>query len=150
MDSLTQEIEVMARKISKIIWFKEKEIQQTRLLSSEKYAKGVIHRLEGDDRLREMLEKEFRDLVRDSTKKEASEIPDYLLCKITFDLMERPAINQSGVTYEREILAKHYGANGEFDPITREKVDGNVMIPNYSIKAATNDFLERYLGPTFA
>ena len=47
------------------------------------------------------------------------EIPDFLICRITDDLMEQPVIIQSGFTYEKKALMKHFETNGYFDPITR-------------------------------
>jgi STIP1 family protein 1 len=34
-------------------------------------------------------------------------IPDYLICRITLDLMEDPVTTDSGQTYEREALEQH-------------------------------------------
>ena len=47
------------------------------------------------------------------------EIPDYLCCKISFDLMQDPYITPAGNTYEGELLLEHVKKNGVFDPITR-------------------------------
>lgn len=41
-------------------------------------------------------------------KPKFKEIPDFLLCRITDDLMEDPVIIQSGFTYERNAILKHF------------------------------------------
>jgi STIP1 family protein 1 len=46
-------------------------------------------------------------------------IPDFLLCRITDDFMEEPVIIQSGFTYEKKAILKHFQINGCTDPITR-------------------------------
>jgi hypothetical protein len=36
------------------------------------------------------------------------EVPDYLLCRITDELMDEPVILESGFTYEKEQIIKHF------------------------------------------
>lgn len=69
--------------------------------------------------------------------------------------MDEPVILQSGFTYEKAEISKHFEKNGNFDPMTREEVDPNVLILNKQIKQATQDFLmqnpwafERIYGET--
>jgi len=50
--------------------------------------------------------------------KQVHEIPDFLLCRITDDLMKDPVVLESGFTYEREAITKHFQVNGPKDPIT--------------------------------
>lgn len=64
-----------------------------------------------------------------------------MLCRITDELMNEPVTLESGFTYEREQIIKHFQTNGNFDPMTREEVDVNVLIPNKSIKYASQDYL---------
>lgn len=62
------------------------------------------------------------------------EVPDYLLCRINDEIMEEPVILESGFTYEKEKILEHFQYNGSFDPITREKVNPEVLIFNKHIK----------------
>ena len=55
--------------------------------------------------------------------------------------MEEPVILESGFTYEKEKILEHFQYNGSFDPITREKVNPEVLIFNKHIKQASQDFL---------
>ena len=71
------------------------------------------------------------------------EVPDYLLCRITDELMDEPVILQSGFTYERAEIMRHFERNGNFDPITRQEVDSEILIENKHIKHATADFLTK-------
>lgn len=69
------------------------------------------------------------------------EVPDYLLCRISDELMENPVILESGFTYEKREILRHFQYNGNIDPLTREEVDPRVLIPNKNIKQAIQDFL---------
>ena len=69
--------------------------------------------------------------------------------------MDEPVVLESGFTYEKAEIIKHFDRNGNFDPITREKVDTSVLIENKHIKHATADYLvknpwafERVYGET--
>lgn len=46
-------------------------------------------------------------------------MPDYLLCSITDELMDEPVVIESGFTYEKAEIIRHFKINGNFDPITR-------------------------------
>ena len=35
----------------------------------------------------------------------------------------------------------HFEKNGTFDPVTRDQVDKNIMVPNLHLKKASDDFL---------
>ena len=47
------------------------------------------------------------------------EVPDYLLCRITDELMDEPVVLESGFTYEKTEILRHFERNGNFDPICR-------------------------------
>ena len=74
-------------------------------------------------------------------KTKGLEIPDFLLCPITDDLMEEPVVISSGFTYEKSEILKHFQTNGNFDPLNRDQVDPKILITNYNIKHATEEFL---------
>jgi len=69
------------------------------------------------------------------------DVPDFLKCAISDELMQDPVVIQSGHTYERDMISKHFKMNGAFDPITRQEVDPSVMIPNHMLKKASENFL---------
>lgn len=39
---------------------------------------------------------------------QTSEIPNYLLCKITLDMMDEPVVTEAGFAYEKSVLLKHF------------------------------------------
>ena len=39
------------------------------------------------------------------------------------------------------MIVKHFNMSGAFDPVTRQQVDPNVLIPNHMLKKASQDFL---------
>jgi len=47
------------------------------------------------------------------------EIPEFLLCRITDDLMQEPVLLSSGFTYEKAAILTHFNKNGYYDPVTR-------------------------------
>lgn len=51
--------------------------------------------------------------------------------------MDEPVLLQSGFTYEKSEIVKHFEKNGNFDPMTREEVDPKVLILNKQIRQAT-------------
>ncbi|CAM8898527.1 unnamed protein product [Rhodiola kirilowii] len=70
------------------------------------------------------------------------EIPDYLCCKITFDVFRDPVITPSGITYERKALMNHLEKVGHFDPATRLTLYPCQLRPNLAIKEAVQAFLD--------
>ena len=48
--------------------------------------------------------------------------------------MDEPVLLESGFTYEKAEITKHFQKNGNFDPMTREEVNPNVLILNKQIK----------------
>ena len=57
--------------------------------------------------------------------------------------MEEPVLIESGFTYEKSEIKRHFERNGNFDPITRQEVNPEVLIKNIHIKHATADFLTK-------
>ncbi|RWR84733.1 E3 ubiquitin-protein ligase CHIP isoform X1 [Cinnamomum micranthum f. kanehirae] len=73
-----------------------------------------------------------------------TEVPDYLCCKITFDIFRDPVITPSGVTYERAIILDHLEKVGNFDPVSREPLSEDQLVPNLAIKEAVQAFLQKH------
>nr|ADE76424.1 unknown [Picea sitchensis] len=73
-----------------------------------------------------------------------NEVPEYLCCKITLDIFRDPVITPSGVTYERAVILEHIRKVGNFDPITREPLKPEQLVPNLAIKEAVQDFLGKH------
>uniref|UniRef100_A0A5K3EI78 E3 ubiquitin-protein ligase CHIP n=1 Tax=Mesocestoides corti TaxID=53468 RepID=A0A5K3EI78_MESCO len=70
------------------------------------------------------------------------EIPDYLCGQISFELMQDPVITPSGITYDRRSIQAHLRQVGHFDPITRQPLTYDQLIPNLAMKEVVSKFLE--------
>ncbi|KAG6785393.1 hypothetical protein POTOM_011123 [Populus tomentosa] len=89
----------------------------------------------------ELLGHVFQKAAEDDTP---SEVPDYLCCKITLDILRDPVITPSGVSYERAVLLDHLEKVGNFDPITREPLEPSQLVPNLAIKEAVHAYLDKH------
>ncbi|PYI08168.1 U-box domain protein [Aspergillus sclerotiicarbonarius CBS 121057] len=69
-------------------------------------------------------------------------VPDYLIDGITFEIMHDPVITPSGTSFDRVSITK-YVEQAKVDPITREAMTVADLRPNYALKAACEEFLER-------
>eukprot|EP01016_Furgasonia_blochmanni_P037503 TRINITY_DN442_c0_g1_i10.p1 TRINITY_DN442_c0_g1~~TRINITY_DN442_c0_g1_i10.p1 ORF type:complete len:151 (+),score=7.87 TRINITY_DN442_c0_g1_i10:356-808(+) len=89
---------------------------------------------------------ELKKIFNESAKKLTKEpdIPEYLMCKITFEIMNQPVITQEGITYEMETLQNHFSANGLTDPYTRRVLRYADPVPNKNLEQAITDFLDKY------
>ncbi|KAF8942121.1 STIP1 y and U box-containing protein 1 [Haplosporangium gracile] len=72
------------------------------------------------------------------------EVPDYLLDKITFELMHDPVIStKSGISYERSTLLEHFSYGRMFDPVAQVPLTERDVIPNRALKEACEEFLSK-------
>lgn len=74
-------------------------------------------------------------------RRQKREIPDYLCGKISFELLKDPVITPSGITYDRSDIKEHLHRVGHFDPITREPLTVDQLIPNLAMKEVLDAFL---------
>ncbi|KAF9933746.1 STIP1 y and U box-containing protein 1 [Linnemannia zychae] len=72
------------------------------------------------------------------------EVPDYLLDKITFELMHDPVIStKSGISYERNTLMEHFRYGRMFDPVAQVPLTEYDIVPNRALKEACEDYLSK-------
>lgn len=69
-------------------------------------------------------------------------VPDYLVDGITFEIMHDPVITPSGTSFDRVGITK-YVEQAHVDPITRVPMSVNDLRPNYALKAACEEFLDK-------
>lgn len=69
-------------------------------------------------------------------------VPDYLIDGITFEIMHDPVITPSGSSFDRIGIVKYVEQSG-VDPITRASMSVHDLRPNYALKAACEEFLEK-------
>lgn len=88
---------------------------------------------------------ELEELIDDASVPYTTfEIPDFLCCKISMDIMKDPVCTPSGQTYDRRLIEEHIKHNGAFDPISRQTCKLQQLVPNYAIKDATKYFIDKY------
>ncbi|KAG0370728.1 STIP1 y and U box-containing protein 1 [Gamsiella multidivaricata] len=72
------------------------------------------------------------------------EVPDYLLDKITFEIMHDPVIStKSGISYERSTLLEHFSHGRMFDPVAQMPLTERDVVPNRALKEACEDYLSK-------
>ncbi|THC97758.1 hypothetical protein EYZ11_002740 [Aspergillus tanneri] len=69
-------------------------------------------------------------------------VPDYLVDGITFEIMHDPMMTPSGSSFDRIGIVKYVEQAG-VDPITRVSMTVNELRPNYALKAACEEFLDK-------
>jgi len=69
------------------------------------------------------------------------DIPDYLCCKISLDILKNPVITPSGITYDRGNIEEHLTKVGPFDPSTMKPLTIPQLIPNLAMKEAVDAFI---------
>ncbi|CAH9075381.1 unnamed protein product [Cuscuta epithymum] len=83
----------------------------------------------------------FRKAAEDDTP---DDVPDYLCCKITLDILRDPVITPCGITYERSKILEHLEKVGGFDPMTSRSLSASQLAPNLAIKEAVQAFLNKH------
>ena len=90
-------------------------------------------------------------------------VPEPFLCPMTNELMDRPAMIESGVTYEHQVIERYFEQmtrqmeaeqkeldEDEFDqasyfkcPVTKKRVDPGTIIENGRLKMAIDDYRKK-------
>ena len=73
------------------------------------------------------------------------ELPDYFCDPITLELMQDPVLTPSGHTFCRASIMLSIQKHGE-NPITREKLTEEDLIPNVALKKAIEQFKDDNSG----
>ncbi|XP_035696018.1 E3 ubiquitin-protein ligase CHIP-like isoform X1 [Branchiostoma floridae] len=69
-------------------------------------------------------------------------VPDFLCCQISFELMRDPVVTPSGITYDRKDIEEHLQRVGHFDPVTRQQLTKDQLIPNLAMKEVIDHFVK--------
>lgn len=69
------------------------------------------------------------------------EVPDYLCGKISFEILKDPVVTPCGITYDRKDIEEHLQRVGHFDPVTRQPLTMEKVIPNLAMKEVVDAFL---------
>lgn len=108
---------------------------------------GEIGYVEDEKALRGDVEKNIqntREAFRAASKGEIAErvVPDYLVDGISFEIMHDPVITPSGTSFDRVGIVKYVEQSGT-DPLTRVGMSVKDLRPNYALKAACEEFLDK-------
>ena len=148
------EIQAQILKANKIRFYKNEELQKQEKAQLLYQLEGSLKETQNPD-VQRMYER-FADYLGneecqcepqqkggDASKSKVREIPDYLRCPISDDLMEDPVLIESGNTYERSMIEQHFKTNGYFDPVSRQNVNPDFIYPNRNLKKASEDFVAK-------
>jgi hypothetical protein len=69
------------------------------------------------------------------------EVPERLVCPITFELMKDPVIASDGHTYERCAIEQWF-ERAQTSPVTNEPVPDVCLLPNHMAKSMIAEFLD--------
>jgi hypothetical protein len=83
---------------------------------------------------------QLRQLVAQEQARQTREVPDWLCCKITMDVLRDPVITPDGISFERTVLLEHL-SKSQTDPFTRQPLTATELRPNYALKEACDEFL---------
>jgi STIP1 family protein 1 len=111
----------------------EKELQDSRGENEDREKMIDFHQ-----RVEERLFQVFR---RSKPSHQAKEAPLGLIDPITFQVFRDPVMAPSGHTYEKGTILAHLRQN-QTDPITRQALTANQLVPNRLVRELAERFLE--------
>ncbi|XP_064382317.1 E3 ubiquitin-protein ligase CHIP-like [Halichondria panicea] len=91
----------------------------------------------------EILQVDIKNVFLRFDAEQGREVPDFFCGKISFDIMMDPVVTPSGITYNRRDIEDHLQRVGNFDPITRQELKCEQLIPNLALKEAIDSFISR-------
>lgn len=140
---ISQEIELQTY-LNRLM-LEDKERQLSRLKAPEESSIESEKEKEMVSEIERNYQKKQDDLNRlfneNDLRRRRREIPDYLCGKISFELMHDPVITPSGITYDRYDIEQHLQRVGRFDPVTRQELTIEQLIPNLSMKEVIENFV---------
>ncbi|EGR27767.1 u-box domain protein [Ichthyophthirius multifiliis] len=135
-----KDISIYIYRAKKLLWYKQYEdLKQKKMELLESYKKQIESQNLSQENTQDEINK-FIQFIGDPYQQQELSIPDYLVCKISLDLMEDPVITECGQTYEKVVLDEHFKKNGYIDPITRKQISQKVYT-NLSVKQGIQEFL---------
>ena len=118
---------------------------KTPLKESESLENLNDKQLEQINNIESDYQQKSEDLTRlfneNDSRRRKREIPDYLCGKISFEIMNDPVITPSGITYDRYDIEQHLHRVGRFDPVTRQELTIDQLIPNLTMKEVLEHFV---------
>ena len=138
-----QELELQTYLNRLMLEDKERQISRVKVpeessVESEKEKEIVMEIERNYQKKQDELNRLFNE---NDSRRRRREIPDYLCGKISFELMHDPVITPSGITYDRYDIEQHLQRVGRFDPVTRQELNIDQLIPNLSMKEVIENFV---------
>ena len=125
--------------IDAIVLKKDEDLNTATDLNLSEKQQEQISNIEAD------YQQKYDDLTRlfneNDARRRKREIPDYLCGKISFEIMNDPVITPSGITYDRYDIEQHLHRVGRFDPVTRQELTIDQLIPNLTMKEVLEHFV---------
>eukprot|EP00003_Mantamonas_plastica_P022102 TRINITY_DN3704_c0_g1_i5.p3 TRINITY_DN3704_c0_g1~~TRINITY_DN3704_c0_g1_i5.p3 ORF type:complete len:189 (-),score=67.18 TRINITY_DN3704_c0_g1_i5:2292-2858(-) len=80
---------------------------------------------------------EFQDLPSFEDQLEtfdSTDLPEYLLCPITLEMMKDPVFAMDGHTYERDAIEDWFKTH-DTSPMTNESIESKTLLPNFAMRS---------------
>jgi len=71
-------------------------------------------------------------------------VPESMCCGISMELMRDPVVTPSGNTFDRKMLISHIRENGPIDPVSRQHMTADMLIPNLAMKSLIQEHFDRH------
>ena len=72
----------------------------------------------------------------------AIEVPNEFKCPITCDVMRQPVVASDGHSYEEEALKLFFKKGNGKSPLTRQKLDKSIMLPNIKFEKRIREYAD--------
>ena len=120
--------------------FERKESQRKKEYSDLESKLSLIAEISTDSDVKSSI-KSFIQTIKVNQTREAP--PDALFGKISFEIMKEPVISPSGTTYDKKNILEHLSRVGHFDPLTRQELTADQLVPNFALKEIIDEYLEK-------
>eukprot|EP00892_Ulva_mutabilis_P011858 jgi/Ulvmu1/9044/UM005_0137.1 len=98
-----------------------------------------------DDLGREKDEVVVKRLMYDLQEQDAADEADHVYtCTLTMEPFRDPVVTPDGNSFERTALLDHLRKVGEFEPLTRNPLTVEDLIPNQRLRMATQQYLDQH------
>jgi hypothetical protein len=85
----------------------------------------------------------YEDGMRQLEKKGLDvEVPNEFKCPITCDVMRQPVVASDGHSYEKEALLLFFRRGNGKSPLTRQRLNQGIMLPNINLKKRIREYAE--------
>jgi len=138
-ESIAKELDLKLKRARKMLYLKQQISHQHKKQETSQFVKNLVEKNEKDQSTKNEYLQLFQELVKE-TENPKIETPDYLNCKISYEVMKDPKMTPDGISYEGNVLNEHFIRVGYFDPVTRREVDSTMLIPNFNLKKAIDHF----------